>query len=130
MQVPKQDASAYLHDDSLVLPLNESIEERGGEGGRLVYKEGEIVNININSRFNMGVVELTKNAHGSSNNVSSKRYLSNDYQSPSPPLAATMRNHDIDDSEKDELLASLDHIPSIMDHEKDSIKIPKKLKPH
>ena len=80
----------------------------------------------------MGAVDLSKNGHGSSGNVSSKRYLSNDYenQSPTPAMVDTMReNQDIDDySEKDELLASLDHIPSIMDHEKDSIKITKKVK--
>ena len=81
----------------------------------------------------MGAVDLKKNGHGSSGNVSSKRYLSNDYDndnvSPSPRLGATFRNVNIDDySEKDELLASLDHIPSIMDHEKDSIKVIKKVK--
>ena len=95
IQVPKHDHSEYLHDDSLLLPLNESIEERDGEGGRLVNLGGDIVNINVNSRFNMGAVDLSKNGHGSSGNVSSKRYLSNDYenQSPTPAMVDTMREN-------------------------------------
>ena len=79
----------------------------------------------MNSKFNIGTVEIDKKGQGSSGNVSSKRYLLNEYDedSTNQPWNQDMKLKFDDYSEKDELLASLDHIPDVI-KDKGTVRMP------
>ena len=69
------------YKDKKLNHIHSSIEE-DYDKHRPSLRNNQIVNINLNSKFKMGTVEIN-NTQGSSANVSSKRYLENDYEDTS-----------------------------------------------
>ena len=78
----RHDRKHNLHyKDKKLNHIHSSIEE-DYDKHRPSLRNNQIVNINLNSKFKMGTVEIN-NTQGSSANVSSKRYLENDYEDTS-----------------------------------------------